>query len=355
MNISVEPNEISDRDPHQQVVSANSFAEKHWRNNLLQAKPRSAFAAIIAETYFIPGITGRARCLRDNDLPELATSLCDHEDTTTLRPMTAVGQFPESNPNSWEIEGRSQRSRIREKEPIAVWAETASFLRQANVRGTEALMMQKTASSRSVATLKTVASDSLSHSEGTRQTLHSWIPHNDDNSVACSSDSDSWNDLFHARPFALIRERWGEYQQHPKGSKRTSLLHEQVDSIKKLLTQQRARVVSHDSLQGHGLISAATGARSADLVRAASSRSCHRHGKKSRGRLSPHSSQLGQIPELTGIRPTLPARALSARACLQHEGSRQRRRPENFPDDLPPLVVSFHLPQRKRATRPPSA
>ena len=129
-----------------------------------------------------------------------------------------------------------------------------------------------------------------------------------------------------------------------------------LTSIQSLLTKQRARLASYDSLQGNGMVSKTSGERPAAPVRSSSSRSCRQHERTPRVRVTSLNSLLGPIPEVAGVRPTIPTRTLSTRSCRVHESKRRHRISySHFSDELPPLVVSINAPQRKRVTLPPSA
>ena len=334
--------EITDGVPLQKNMGTTPSAMNHGCKTEPHAKSRSTFAAIIAETYFIPGITGRARCLQDHDPPGMATTSfrgCGVK--TSLPPTVCVSEhYPAPNPSTWEIEGQFQDSLNHKGKAMIVWAETPRFLRQ----GTENQNKDTRTQNASTSTERTAASDSLSHSDDTKQKVLSRTMRNDDSSEGTSSSSGSKANSSSAS-FASLRERWWENQQNPIGSKRTSLLHEELESIQFLLSKQRVRLDSHASLQVNGLASEALSTRPAGPIRAASSRSCRQHEKKLRVRLTSHSS-LGPIPEIAGIRPTL----------RQYEAGRQRRAADDrHATDRPPLVVSIKVPRRIRTTRAPSA
>ena len=373
MNTSADLNATVTKDTGQQTgqqkqtMDAHSVVRKQLRNNLLQAKPRSAFAAIIAETYFIPGITGRARCLQDYDPPERATSFCDHDDNDnnkSLRNMTRSGQYPEPNPISWEIEGRCQRL-IRKELAIVAWAEPASFVLQPHERVSKAPVMLKVRNG-STSTPKTLASDSFSHSEGTMQTIQSRTTQRDDDSQRSLSESMRKKGASHSplegRPNLTFQGKWlDDRPNDPHVSTETRLSRKKQSSMQPPF---------HDFFQEHEMVSKTKGSRPAGLVRSASSRSCRRHrehGGRDR-RSSPGSWWRGSTPTTaeqstavttgtkcpaTSSSSALPSRIIITRSGTQSCGGRSRdgnkrcgeisTRLDGFDKGRPPLVVSFHV------------
>ncbi|KAI2500790.1 hypothetical protein MHU86_13647 [Fragilaria crotonensis] len=339
MNICSTLNEICTTDPHNQMLDTK---QKKLMNTLPEGKSRSAFAAIIAETYFIPGITGRARCLQDPAGPEMANTFI------------SIGCYPEQERNSsaWEIERLSPRSPRRERSMV-VWAETASFLRPLDERGPKSTRM-KSQFIPSKAPRRVDVSDSrgLSDSSSRSPTVSDDDDSSEDSNSASVSREQAPVASNQGRLFTSLQKRWLEYQHDSHSSSRRSLLHEELESIQSLLTKQRARLASYDSLQGNGMVSKASGDRPAAPVRSSSSRSCRQHERTPRVRVTSLNSLLGPIPEVAGVRPTIPARTLSTWSCRVHESKRRHRISYS---QLPPLVVSINAPQRKRVTLPPSA
>ena len=250
-------------------------------------KPRSGFAAIIAETYFIPGITGRARCLQDHCAPETVNTCMD----SSVQPTASVGHYPESEPNAstWEIERLSRRRPHRGHSSV-VWAKTTSFLRQPNERRIESRQNQHSRSKTSQG-IDVLDSLSLSNSPSRSQIVEdddrSEYDHGDDKSVEHAPVASK-----QGRLFTSVQDRWLKYQHDSHSSSRRSLLHEELESIQSLLTKQRVRLASYDTLQGNGMESKTSRERPAVPVRSSSTRSCRHHERKTRVRVTSLNSLL---------------------------------------------------------------
>ena len=312
-----------------------------------QVKPRSAFAKIIAETYFIPGITGRAMCLQDHHEPNRASSCIDHAKDSPLQSRSIDGLCPEPNPSAWDIERHHER-RMRKEHQIVSWVESPSFL------------MQR-ASNRCSSTARTTATYSLSNSERTMQTTQSRTTQStmQTSQSRTTQDDDRSEDIRSAkrrekpllvastgvRPSFAVHDESSNYE---RGATHSSIRRQHHAEERQ--STHPPRLATDDLLQGNGWIALnMTGSRPAGPIRASSTRSgCRYKGRKPStssislkdGPTCSHctltlgcNSTLGSIPEIPGgtpQRPTLPVRAMSTQSCRPsssfREGQRRGRR-----------------------------
>lgn len=360
MNISSLQSDVNYTVQHE----LNPSLRIHWMNMQSQVKPRSAFAKIIAQTYFIPGITGRARCLQDHNEPETANSCHDHNENSTVQSRTIDRLRPNTNPSAWEIE-RHHQTLVRDEPPIVMWLESPSFLR-------------KKASSHSTSTARTTATYSLSNSE---RTVHTSQTRTSQNTRQRSKSrtmqfQDSSDDIYsstrrgkhfpvantnHVRPSIADQDKSPADQQ--RGTSRSRIKtkrHVEHESIQSL------RVAStHDLLRGNGwAASIGSGSRPVGPVRASSTRSgCRYKERKSvstasssliDGQISAHChSTLRSIPEIPGRttqRPTLPVRAMSTRSCQRPSSSSSLLRRVQDRNDVA-LLDSYHQAKQRHEHR----
>lgn len=222
-----------------------------------KGRQRSEFSIIIAATYFIPGVTGRARCLQ-GCAPKPKVSLANRgiAKTPRLPPTTGRpgkrGPFPESPSNSWDVERRSTRS-LRTMTSTAIWAETASFLRldkeqeQHGDVSNQALVActvnpkggsqggQSDCCNHSFSTPTTIWSDFYSASAKTTGVGISNQPENKHiNHVENESKS-----------MTAVIDKWKQYKCEDLSAERRLALNEELCSIQSLLARQRVRVLTH--------------------------------------------------------------------------------------------------------------
>lgn len=236
---------------------------------------KSEFSIIIAATYFIPGITGRARCLQGcAPKPNPSLPCCGIAKTPRRllppanprsRPYPSKrGWCPESPCNSWDVEHRSMKSLHTVTSSKVVWAETASFLRldwerESNVGNqtivatcTKAVkssqvhhMRQSDICNHSLSTPTTVRSDFYSVSARTTgvctlnqsENKQGAILHHDHNYVEDES-----------KIMSDVRDKWTQYKCEERSSDRRSTLNDELSSIEALLARQRARIATHEPL-----------------------------------------------------------------------------------------------------------
>jgi hypothetical protein len=231
--------------------------ERHRSKGLRQ---RSEFSNFIAATYFIPGITGRARCLQGCE-PNALITCCDIVKVPRLPPPASParerGQCPEPPPNAWEVERRSRRS-SGPATPKAVWAETASFLRLDEERESKGGVSQETFATTYTTKRKNNShvrqSDCCDNSLSTPSTILSdfYNVSARTSSVCNSNQSENkrasrlhHNQVGESELISAVRDKWKQYECEERSSDRRSTLNEELGSIQALLARQRARTSTH--------------------------------------------------------------------------------------------------------------
>ena len=313
-------------------------------------KPRtkSEFAAFIATTYFIPGITGRARCLQDCALkPDMHCNHKHENPPTSLR--TIQRQRSASNFNTWEIDGPTQQLFVRQQS-FFTWTQTPSYLtKQPQEDHVEKGSMVKGSCNHSIssASLRTVITESPTRSYCSVVTSTSQPEYCDPLKqlrVACS------------RPFPSVRDRWSEYRNHANGCSRRCALQEELLSIGSLLKKQRQRVRLHESPGRNSSTLASLDSRPPFPTRSNSSMSCLCDERKHKVSTITNTPKPRQSADADGMKSNVPTRTLSTRSFGQHENER-RCSVSNSYIDRPPLVVTIHNPHlhRKQLAGAPSA